>query len=177
MQYVSRADWGARPPRSRLSLRHADVTHFVLHHAAATYVDGRAAMRSIQAFHQDTRGWADYGYNFGVWEDGTIYEGRGFGAVGAHTSGWNSRAVAVCYMGDGRHRVPDAAKRALMQVADEADRYFGRRLTRVAHRDVGRTSCPGDRLYRWWNSGDPRPVVPDVRDGWRRHLDRMMRRR
>jgi len=177
MQYVTRGQWGAKPPKSRLPIDRCDVTHFVLHHAAATYPDGETAMRRIQSFHQDTRGWWDYAYNFGVAEDGTIYEGRGFDAVGGHTKGWNSRAVAVCYMGDGRRVVPLAARRAIMQVADAADEHFGRALTRVAHRDLGSTSCPGVVLYRWWNGGSPKPEVPNVRDGWRRHLDWLRRRR
>ena len=201
MKVVSRADWGAKPPKSRRAIREKEVTHFFLHHAAATYKDGPSAMRAIQKFHQDSRGWADYAYNFGVWDDGNIYEGRGFGAQGGHTKGWNTRSVAVCYMGDGSKPVPKPALKAIAEVARMADEYFGRNLIRQGHKDVGATACPGDWLYGWWQEGSRRaPVVedapqrpsvrvrkempkpkgsatPDVRDGWRRHLERMRRPR
>ena len=148
-------------------------------------------MRAIQKFHQDSRGWADYAYNFGVWDDGNIYEGRGFGAQGGHTRGWNTRSVAVCYMGDGSKPVPKPALEAIAEVARMADEYFGRNLIRQAHKDVGSTACPGDWLYGWWQDARVRPSVrvreempkpkgaatPDVRDGWRRHLARMRRPR
>lgn len=201
MKIVSRADWGAKPPKSRRAIREKEVTHFFLHHAAGTYKDGPSAMRAIQKFHQDSRGWADYAYNFGVWDDGNIYEGRGFGAQGGHTRGWNTRSVAVCYMGDGSKPVPKPALEAIAEVARMADEYFGRNLIRQGHKDVGATACPGDWLYEWWQEGSRRaPVVedapqrpsvrvreempkpkgaatPDVRDGWRRHLARMRRPR
>ena len=201
MKIVSRADWGAKPPKSRRAIRENEVTHFFLHHAAGTYKDGPSAMRAIQKFHQDSRGWADYAYNFGVWDDGNIYEGRGFGAQGGHTRGWNTRSVAVCYMGDGSKPVPKPALEAIAEVARMADEYFGRNLIRQGHKDVGATACPGDWLYEWWQEGSRRaPVVedapqrpsvrvreempkpkgaatPDVRDGWRRHLARMRRPR
>ena len=199
MRVRSRAEWGARPPKSRRAMSPAVVTHLFLHHAAATYPSGDEAMRRIQRFHQDSRGWADYAYNYGVWDDGTIWEGRGWGAQGGHTRGWNSKSVAVCYMGDGSKPVPQAALGAILWLAGEADRHFGRELVRQGHRDVGSTSCPGDWLYGWWrsegavrapqghsegwvaepghlaagaNSERPSPI-PDIRDGWRRQLERL----
>lgn len=191
MKVVSRAEWKARPPKSRRAIKNADVSHFFLHHAAATYRSGPDAMRKIQAFHQDGRGWADYAYNFGVWDDGTIYEGRGFGAQGGHTRGWNTKSVAVCYMGDGGKPVPKPALDAILLVAEAADAYFGKRLVRQGHRDVGSTACPGDWLYGWWLDARERPSnalseempparrspIPDIRAGWRKHLERMGRRR
>jgi hypothetical protein len=176
-----------------------------LHHAAGVYPSGVEAMRRIQRQHQDTNGWADYGYSFGVWDDGQIYEGRGWGAQGGHTRGHNSTGVAVCYMGDGRRPVPQVALDAILVAVADADRYFGRPLDRRAHRDVGATQCPGDWLYGWWEANkapkppvvspvedSPAPAVPvredsevsspviserpspipDLRDGWRRHMDR-----
>jgi hypothetical protein len=156
MKVVKRAEWGAKPPKSRAALQPARVTTFFLHHAAGTYPSGVEAMRRIQRQHQDTNGWADYAYNFGVWDDGQIFEGRGWGAQGGHTRGHNSTGVAVCYMGDGRKPVPKAALDAILACADDADRHFGKRLDRRAHRDVGATQCPGDWLYEWWESSKTR---------------------
>lgn len=209
MQYVSRADWGAAPAKSTTPLVPARVTKLVLHHTTGSY-KGVSSVRAIQKFHQGPeRNWSDIGYNWLVGDDGTIFEGRGWGFSGAHARGHNALSIGVAYIGDGSKPVPDVAKFAILRVAAEADRRFGS-LLRVGHRDVGSTACPGDGLYRWWVSGpvlpaassqtlsdapggvDPlpnvrvaetglprsesilkRPVVPDVRDGWRRHMARM----
>jgi len=187
MRVVSRREWGAKPAKATTPLQPARVTMFVLHHTTGSYRGASArTVRQIQAFHQGPeRGWSDVGYNFLIGDDGTVYEGRGWGFVGAHARGENSRSIGVAYVGDGSRPVPDAAKRAIVELLGEAERRFGS-LRQVGHRDVGATACPGDVLYRWWTVerlAEPipepvaRPVVPDLRDGWRRHLQRLRRGR
>jgi len=185
MRVVSRSEWGAAPARSTTPLNPARVNLFVLHHTTGTY-RGPRTVRQIQAFHQGPdRGWSDVGYNFLIGSEGTVYEGRGWGFVGAHARGENSRSIGVAYVGDGSKPVPDEAKRAILELLAEAERRFGS-LRTVGHRDVGATSCPGDVLYGWWMverfaepapKPEPRRVVPDLRDGWRRHLQRLRRGR
>ena len=197
MRVVSRREWGAKPAKATTPLQPARVDLFVLHHTTGSY-RGARTVRQIQAFHQGPdRGWSDVGYNFLIGSEGTVYEGRGWGFVGAHARGENSRSIGVAYIGDGSRPVPDAAKRAILELLGEAERRFGS-LRQVGHRDVGATSCPGDVLYRWWVSErlsepDPSPRVvtpepgevssqriserlspiPDLRDGWLRQMARM----
>ena len=180
MEFVSRREWGAAAARGSTVLQPARVTALVLHHTTGTYA-GHQTVRSIQSFHQGPqRGWADIGYNWLVAPDGTVFEGRGWGMQGAHARGHNASSIGVAYIGDGRQPVSDAAKFAILRVAAEADRRFGG-LRRVGHRDVGATACPGDVLYAWWMSGPSLPVAapaplprsPDVREGWRRYLERI----
>jgi hypothetical protein len=59
-----------------------------------------AIARSYQNYHIDGRGWNDIGYNFLVGEDGNVYEGRGWEAVGAHAPTYNTRSIGVCILGD-----------------------------------------------------------------------------
>ena len=44
-------------------------------------------------------GWDDIGYNFLVGEDGYIYEGRGWGKVGAHTRHHNANSIGESMRG------------------------------------------------------------------------------
>ncbi len=189
MNIVGRSGWGAQPARSVTPLSPGRVELFVVHHTTGTYA-GPETVRSIQRFHMQDRGWADVGYNFLVGSDGTVFEGCGWSRVGAHARNKNSVSIGVAYIGDGRLPVSDEVRRSLAWLAQEADRRFGS-LRRVGHRDVGSTVCPGDVLYGFVQQGVSLPVaefedarervvcppvavspVPDLRDGWKRFIDR-----
>lgn len=156
MAYITRAEWGARPPKSRVTIGRSEgmFTHYTAGPRAANRAAGVAQVRGIQRFHQDTRGWADIGYSFLVDDEGNIYEGRGWGVAGGHTNGWNSKSHAVCaILNDGQQ--PTAAMlTGLRFVHDEHDRRYGRGFHR-SHRDVNPTSCPGDILHGWMQVGMP----------------------
>ena len=188
MNIVGRAEWGAKPAVGVTNLVPSRVGMCVLHHTTGTYA-GPQTVRNIQAFHQGpTRKWADIAYSFLVAPDGTIFEGRGWGKQGAHAKGYNSSSVGIAFIGDGRLPVPAPALASIAWLGSEADRRFGT-LRRVGYRDVGSTVCPGDALHGWWMGGAaspaatvpaapapvpaPRSPVPDLRDGWLRHLDRI----
>lgn len=95
----------------------------------------------------DVGGMSDIQYNFGVGEDGRIYEGRGWTRVGSHTAGYNSLAVGICFIGDFMSRAPNA----IAQQAAQDLIAYGVRLGWIAtaytlggHRNaVGTTTCPG----------------------------------
>lgn len=161
MAYVSRAEWGARPPKNRSTIRSSQgmFTHYTAGPRAANRAAGIAQVRGIQRFHQDSRGWADIGYSFLVDDEGTIYEGRGWGVAGGHTNGWNSRSHAVCaILNDGQQPTPQMLA-ALRWVHDEHDRRYGNGFHR-SHRDVNPTSCPGDILHGWMQAGMPVSGTP-----------------
>jgi hypothetical protein len=168
MVTLTRAGWGARPPKARTELNPARVTTLFLHHTTGTYTDWKAATKSIQAFHMTTRGWNDIAYNWLVAPDGTKIEGRGWMAVGGHTKGHNSTSVAIAYLGDGRQPVSDDAKRSIIELADTADAIFGKGLSRRCHSDVGATECPGALLRAWWNTNPviTKEQVQEFKPGW-----------
>lgn len=49
----------------------------------------KAAMRQMQAFHQNGHGWTDIGYHFVIFPSGRVYEGRPREVVGAHAVNGN----------------------------------------------------------------------------------------
>ena len=61
-------------------------------------------MRSIYAYHTQTRGWGDIGYNFIVDKFGRIFEGRYGGltstVIGAHAGGFNTDTFGVSMLGN-----------------------------------------------------------------------------
>ncbi|KPJ21580.1 Peptidoglycan-recognition protein LB [Papilio machaon] len=102
--FMSRNDWGARPPVNTVSLS-LPVPYVIIHHS---YIPGPCsttnqcinAMRSMQNSHQLHQGWDDIGYNFAVGGDGVVYEGRGWNNVGAHALGYNFNSIGIVLIGD-----------------------------------------------------------------------------
>lgn len=51
-------------------------------------------------------GWSDIGYNFLIGGDGRVYVGRDWDHIGAHTYGYNSKAVAFSLIGSFMNKTP-----------------------------------------------------------------------
>ena len=70
-------------------------------------------LRSIYAYHTQSRGWSDIGYNFLVDRFGRIWEGRYGGVdrpvVGAHTLGYNDYSFAMSAIGNFDIKQPSQA--------------------------------------------------------------------
>lgn len=152
-----RCRWGAAPYRGLPTPLQLPLGFLYVHH---TYVPAppctdfarcAADMRSMQSFHQDTRGWEDIGYSFVVGSDGYVYEGRGWHWVGAHTRGHNSRGFGVAIVGNYTAGLPtEAALRTLHDLLPRCAVRAG--LLRpdyalLGHRQLVHTDCPGDALF------------------------------
>ncbi|XP_065715332.1 N-acetylmuramoyl-L-alanine amidase [Patagioenas fasciata] len=155
---VPRCMWGARPYRGTPKPLSLPLGSVYIHHTFSPGAPCRSfaacarAMRAMQRFHQDTRGWDDIGYSFVVGSDGYVYQGRGWHWVGAHTKGYNSRGYGVGYIGDFSAAPPDADTIALVRdellpCAVRAGRLRHNYTVR-GHRQMGHTDCPGESLFR-----------------------------
>ena len=179
---ITRAQWGADE-----SIRCATPTYddflggATVHHTAGSndYSKSESAeiVRAIYAYHAQTLGWCDIGYNALVDKYGQIFEGRAGGldrpVQGAHAGGFNENTVGVAMMGDYSTEAPSS------ETLDSVGKFLGWRLGNAgldphgetsmtsegtdftfvgkgqsvdlpvifAHRDVGNTACPGDGAY------------------------------
>jgi hypothetical protein len=117
---ISRAGWGADESKRRNGSReYARVSKLVVHHTVTPNDDPDPAstVRAIYAYHTQSRGWDDIGYNFLVDAAGRVYEGRfarqyapdevptgenpdGAGVVGAHAQRHNHGSAGVALLGD-----------------------------------------------------------------------------
>ena len=165
---IPRSEWGAKPPKYDYS-NHPYFNKMTVHHAAgwgATSVnEGKAAVKSIQEFHQDGRGWSDIGYHFVVDMGGNIYQGRPETVLGAHVGGANTGNIGVCILGC--YHPPEtsilcmdemtyATEKSLIHLyAWISDTYGVEPKVLKGHRDYfGTTSCPGDNVW---------PMLPQMR--------------
>ena len=134
-------------------------------------------LRAIYAYHVKGNGWSDVGYNFLVDRFGRLWEGRYGGmdraVVGAHTGGFNVDTFAVSAIGnfdkvaappvmvDSIARViawklamsfrdPNGTTSLVSQGGGTSRYAAGARVTVpvvAGHRNLGKTSCPGNNLY------------------------------
>lgn len=145
---------------------------------AYTAAESAAIVRGIYAYHATTLGWGDIGYNALVDRFGTVFEGRAGGlarpVIAAHAGGFNRETFGVAMMGDytsvappsvqldatarisawklgGLYRDPRGTVTLTSTGAGTAKYPAGQAVTLptvFAHRDVGRTECPGTTGYR-----------------------------
>jgi uncharacterized protein with LGFP repeats len=106
---ITRAQWGAdESKRCDQPTYDPVVKGAVVHHSAGSndYTPEQSAeiVRGIYAYHAQTLGWCDIGYNALVDKYGQIFEGA-FGGLdrnvqGTHTGGFNRETVGVAMLGN-----------------------------------------------------------------------------
>jgi hypothetical protein len=160
-----REDWHARTPKPMD--RQDPPREAFIHHGAETDRDAQAvgtiaevlaAMRGIQNFHMDGRGWSDIGYHYVVFQPhgklkhAVICEARLVHFVPAAQLGHNTGTFAVCVYGtiDSGDKLEDNTVWALSRLLSgvRAGMTGAASLRTVGgHRDVTQTECPGNLLY------------------------------
>ncbi|WP_092805579.1 N-acetylmuramoyl-L-alanine amidase [Rhodococcus globerulus] len=195
---ITRSQWGADE-----GLRCDGPTYddglggATVHHTAGvnnyTKAESAGIVRSIYAYHAQTLGWCDVGYNVLVDKYGQIFEGRAGGldkpVQGAHAGGFNENTVGIAMMGDYSTVQPSSA------MLNSVGQFLGWRLKLAglnpmgrttmysegtpytpypqgaavdlpiifAHRDVGSTACPGDAAYA--RMGEIRQIAANAANG------------
>lgn len=176
----SRAQWGANESLRDGSPRYGSIKTGFVHHTVNANGYSRAdvpsLLRGIYAYHTQSRGWSDIGYNFLVDRFGRIWEGRAGGVarpvIGAHTLGYNEYSFAMSAIGNfdvagAPQAMVDAYKRlfawklSLHNINASATRIYVKNRYFAAingHRDADSTACPGRYLYA---------KLPEIRTGAR----------
>jgi len=68
-------------------------------HCSATHEGQDVTVEQIRNWHINERHWTDIGYNYVIYRDGSLHEGRPLANGGAHTANYNARSIGVCYIG------------------------------------------------------------------------------
>lgn len=143
-KFVTRAQWGAISPSSKRSSDWNSGSILRVHHTV-THDSTPAGVREIQRFHISGRGWADIAYNFLIGKDGTIYEGRGFEVMGAHTYGSNDDP-GVAFIGDFTvAKLTRKQKAAYRWLRATLRRRYGVAAA-APHCRTSSTACPGKNV-------------------------------
>ena len=180
----SRAAWGANESLRRAAPAYGKVQVGFVHHTVSsntyTPTDVPAMIRGIYAYHVQTLGWNDIGYNFLVDRFGRTWEGRYGGidkaVIGAQTLNYNAVSMGVSAIGNFQvAAVPQAMTDAFKRIFAWKFSLSGIPATgtvpsplppswskathfqRISgHRDAFQTECPGLYLYA---------KIPEIRAG------------
>ena len=179
---ITRAQWGANPTYLNLPCPGVapDLKMAFIHHTDTTnsYTKSQSAgiVRGIYAYHTNSRGYCDIGYNFLIDKYGQIFEGRSGGiannVIGAHTGGYNYESFGVALMGQYSTARPTSAMLSSLvrllawrlDIAhvpaigtvsmttgpgnDHTPAGTVVLLNRISgHRNVSYTNCPGNYVY------------------------------
>jgi SpoIID/LytB domain protein len=184
---IMRGSWGAKSGSGCDAPKYGSTTRgAVIHHTAGsnsyTKSDSASIVRATQAYHMNSRGWCDIGYNFLIDKYGQIFEGRAGGidkpVRAAHSGNGpvNEETMGVSLMGTFTSTEPTSAMKSATTdlVAWRFSDYGipakgtyslgGKTLNRIAgHRNVVSTECPGTKAYAWLSaSGGLRDRVEDL---------------
>jgi hypothetical protein len=168
MHLVTRAQWGAKPPRYPLVV--ISSTKGVKIHYEGTPVPAEMdhskcddQVRAIQAAHlaNAKEDYSDIAYNYVVCRHGSVYEGRGLhhktGANGDQPLNIAHYAVCALLGSEGLTHPPDAMLSGLVDAVEYLREHGGAGDELRGHRDGYATDCPGDPLYAWVKAGGHRP--------------------
>lgn len=135
------------------------VNRITIHHSAipsAGLTDRSAIVRQLQGIqreHMHRRGepFADIGYHYIIDPTGQVWEGRSLSLQGAHVAAQNEHNLGIMCMGNFDRQTPTQAQLSALQrfLASQMRRYsIG--VNRVyTHRELGKSSCPGNNLQRF----------------------------
>jgi hypothetical protein len=109
---------------------------FILHHTAGMadiFQDGR--------YHMEGHDWPGLSYHVWIHQNGTIYFVNEFEKITWHAKGRNSSSIGVALQGN--DSITPAQKKAVKWLSENYN------IPWAAHRDVGKTVCPGFNTYKW----------------------------
>ena len=161
---VTRAQWGARSPRSGYSSLSPQRGGVALHYngpglGSFPHSSCASKVRGIQAFHMDSRGWNDIAYSAVVCPHGYIFVGRWVNnrtAANGTTEG-NDLFYALGGLWGVGDPLTDEAKGAYLD-GIAVMRTQGRAGNRVVgHQQLTSTACPGEPVMAWIRAGLPAP--------------------
>ena len=119
----------------------------IIVHCSATPEGKPFTVTDIDRWHRQ-RGFAQIGYHYVIYLDGTVHKGRPITQVGAHCQGHNAHSIGICYIGGlaADNKTPkdtrtEAQKQAMLNLLKELRAKFPTATIR-GHRDFATKACP-----------------------------------
>jgi Putative peptidoglycan-binding domain-containing protein len=132
--------------KSTLKLKSKRSINKLIVHCTATEEGKEYSVAEIRKWHLK-RGFSDIGYHFLIGLDGVIHTGRPIDKSGAHTAGYNTHSIGICYVGglDKNHKAKDTRtpeqKASLLQLLKDLKKIYPK-ATIHGHYEFANKACP-----------------------------------
>lgn len=139
-------------------------TKRIILHCSATQEGKDYTIDDIHKWHLKNK-WIGCGYNLVIYRDGSVNEGRYIDNIGAHTTGYNSTSIGICYIGGidssgkAKDTRTDKQKESLyFLIAELLNKYHLTINDVYCHRDFCAKDCPSfdintfKKEYTEWKS-------------------------
>lgn len=128
------------------------ITEIIIH-CSATPEGKDFTVEDIRRWHL-ARKFADIGYHYVIYRDGSVHNGRAENIAGAHCLGHNANSIGICYIGgvakDGKTpkdtRTPQQ-KTALRQLVNQLKFYYPH-ATVHGHNEFSSKACPSFNVQK-----------------------------
>lgn len=144
---VGPSTWATLEGGEALKLKTRRTIKEIIVHCSATREGQHVTVSQIRQWHRQ-RNFADIGYHYVVYLDGSVHAGRPLDNVGAHCTGHNTHSIGVCYVGglasDGRTAKDTrtaAQKSALRKLLKDLKKEYPR-ATIHGHYEFANKACP-----------------------------------
>ncbi|MBS2040289.1 N-acetylmuramoyl-L-alanine amidase [bacterium] len=171
--FVSRDQWGSQPQPMPEELRHSPQ-RVVLHHSGVLWKEGDdpyRKIRALQSWGQRDKGWPDLPYHFLIAPDGHIFEGRDLNYRPESNTQYDLDGVVNVELWGNFDEQPVTAPalQATVELLAWLRQVHGlRELSAHRLQAPGQTTCPGNDLMRYYESGQLQRQVqerhPDTDD-------------
>ena len=118
----------------------------IIVHCTATPEGRVETVESIRNMHK-SQGWADIGYHYVVYLDGSIHNGRNVDIIGAHCYGYNANSIGVVYVGGCDKKMKskdtrtDKQKESLVKLLKDLRKLYPTAKI-YGHKDFAAKDCP-----------------------------------
>ena len=130
----------------------------IIIHCSATAEGKDYTVEQIRQWHTLPKpkgnGWADIGYHFVIYRDGSMHTGRPIEKAGAHTLGHNANSIGICYIGgcaaDGKtpkDTRTEAQRVALIRLVGDLRRQYPG-ATVHGHNEFAAKACPSFNVQK-----------------------------
>lgn len=166
-------------PLKNLSYKTNRQIDKIIIHCSASKEGQNLTVEQIDKLHRQN-GWAGIGYHFVVYLDGSIHDGRDICKVGAHTTGYNTGSIGICYIGglDKNGKIKDtrtaAQKNALYQLVKKLMEVYPIKEVK-GHRDYSPDKNGDGVISKYeWIKGCPCFEVADFVHDY--NLDKLLKK-
>lgn len=165
IKIIKRSEWGWKQLENKKA--EAEIKKITIHHGGVEFTrakDSQEALRNLQQWSREEKGWIDIPYHFMIDLDGFIYEARPINYPGDTNTEYDPTGHALVEV-MGNYEIQTLSESQLSSLIDIIvflSREFDVPLSEIkTHKDYSSiTDCPGVNIYKYFQDGT---ILSEVR--------------